>query len=76
MKVGHSRNPEKRLKQLQTGHSDKLVLWCKEAVVLESARKAEQTIHSQIGYRRKVGEWFSISVEDAVLEVKFGLMSY
>jgi hypothetical protein len=76
VKIGHSRQPEKRLKQLQTGHSEKLILFHKEPILLESARNAEQDIHAQIGYRRKVGEWFTVSVEAAVLEVKFGLMRY
>lgn len=76
VKIGFSQNPEKRLRQLQTGHAEKLILWHAEKVLHESVRSAEQAIHAQIAYRRCVGEWFDISVEEAVLEMKFGLMSY
>ena len=76
VKIGHSRHPEKRLKQLQTGHSEKLFLWHSEPILLELAKAAEKTIHQQIGFKRRIGEWFAVGVEDAIAEVRFGVMSY
>lgn len=59
VKVGYSKDPVKRLKQLQTGHPTKLGLdgW----VTVESeeeARTMEHQIHKFFVHLQKSGEWF------------------
>jgi hypothetical protein len=74
-KIGFSANPEKRVRQLQTGHAYLLNLHYSQVVPNNEARKIERLVHQTIGYRRSKGEWFDISVSDAIAEVQVGLMS-
>lgn len=64
-KIGYSDNPEKRLKQLQTGNPEQLYLHHTISIVSSRARLVEQFIHSQINYKRTKGEWFRMSPEEA-----------
>lgn len=59
-KVGRSKNPERRLKQLQTGSPYKLKLIC----VLENKGYQEKLLHSQLNEsgRRCKGEWFDFDL--------------
>ncbi len=74
-KIGYSVQPEKRVRQLQTGHAQTLKLHYSELVPQHEARRIEKQIHTTIGYLRSRGEWFNITVNDAIAEVQFGLMS-
>ena len=74
-KIGFSANPEKRVRQLQTGHAHLLTLQYKQVVPTNEARRIERQIHQTIGYRRSRGEWFNVDVSEAIAEVQFGLMS-
>lgn len=73
IKVGISKDPEKRLKSLQTGHPNKLHLLfieefeCKRNHLL----KIEKLIHRDLRLKnfKKRGEWFYIP-EDKIEEVK------
>lgn len=76
VKIGFSAQPEKRLKQLQTGQGIALVLFHKEEVPTESVRALERLIHKELRHKKSLGEWFSISPDDAVLEIKHALMRY
>lgn len=70
LKIGISLNPEGRLKQLQTGHPEKLHLFATGTASFtcgytkEPVRDstAERFIHSYLGDRRQVGEWFDICI--------------
>lgn len=75
VKIGYSENPDRRVRQLQTGQSNKLVLYYSQGVSKVEARKIEKQIHATNGYLRSRGEWFNMSIEDAIVEVKHGLMS-
>ncbi len=75
VKIGYSAQPEKRLKQLQTGASTKLNLCYQQSVKNNEAKRIERMIHKTLGYKRSHGEWFNLSVEEAIIEVQFGLMS-
>jgi hypothetical protein len=59
VKIGWSRNPEKRLKQLQTGNPSKLKL----LKVYDVLRVKERYLHKSLMlYKtRHNGEWFDIS---------------
>lgn len=76
VKIGFSAEPNKRLKQLQTGHSSPLVLFHKEEVPFENVRALEKLIHKELKHHKARGEWFQISPEDAVLEIKHALIRY
>ena len=60
-KVGVSKNPEKRLKQLQTGNGEKLVL--KNKYESEHYNQIEKYFHSMYSPEKKVGEWFKFTLE-------------
>lgn len=69
MKLGFSADPEKRVKQLQTGSSLPLKLFHTEEVDDLRVKVAERALHKIVGMRRISGEWFDMSVEDAKFEV-------
>lgn len=63
-KIGWSKNPQKRLKQLQTGNSNKL----KILKIYDVPRVKERFLHKAL-FRFKIrhnGEWFKISSTDAI----------
>ena len=63
-KIGISKNPKKRVKQLQTGNSSELKLI--NSYPSEYANKIEKTLHNLLSYCKKEGEWFDISLPDAM----------
>lgn len=63
VKIGISKTPERRLKQLQTGHPKKLVLYKVREVDAVSAKKLEAIIHRTCGNYRLKGEWFNMTRE-------------
>jgi hypothetical protein len=73
-KIGISEKPSKRLKQLQTGHAEKLFLYHSEAV--ENARLYEGLFHKNLNHKRTHGEWFDLNVEDAIAHIQFTLIEY
>lgn len=75
VKLGLSKNPLKRLKQLQTGSPNIYRIYYQEEIDDSCVFKAEKAIHAILGHKRLKGEWFDISVEDAIAEVKFSVIS-
>ena len=63
-KIGSAKEPKHRLRQLQTGNSDKLEII--EVYQSENARKIESALHRHYSYVRNVGEWFDLSVKEEV----------
>ena len=63
-KIGIAKNPSQRIKQLQTGNSDKLALI--ETYQSENASKIESALHFHYSHVRNEGEWFDLSVSDEV----------
>jgi hypothetical protein len=62
-KIGFSKNIYKRIKQLQTGSPEKLVLHHYIEVPDEFVKKLEKIIHHELAHKRERGEWFNISKE-------------
>lgn len=60
-KIGIAKNPKQRLKQLQTGNSDRLQLV--ETFQTENASKIESALHYAFAHARNEGEWFDLSME-------------
>ncbi len=76
-KIGFSMQPEKRLRELQTGHPQKLTLYhVQEFGDASRASLMERIIHKTISYKRASGEWFNVPVEHAISEVEFALIRY
>lgn len=65
VKIGISRDPNKRLKQIQTGHPTKLSLYYIEEFncTRNHLLKVEKLLHREIAsqYEKLNGEWFRIS---------------
>jgi len=59
-KIGISKHPKKRVKQLQTGNSSELKLI--ESYKSEHALKIEKALQNRYSYLRKEGEWFDMSI--------------
>lgn len=76
IKIGISKNCDKRLKSLQTGHSQKLLLHYSEPVDPKLARVFERIVHKNLSLQKTQGEWFNIPIEDAINEVKWAIMRY
>jgi len=70
-KIGFSKNPEKRLKTLQTANSEKLYLHYKFEINEETARQFENFVHRDLNYNRTRGEWFNSSVENIINQMKY-----
>jgi hypothetical protein len=63
-KIGVSKNPNKRIQQLQTGNSSPLKLI--EVYQSEQADKIERILQRRYLHLRKEGEWFELSISNEV----------
>lgn len=75
-KLGISVDPERRLRQLQTGFPTRLAVHHREVVKHEDARSLEKLLHRDIGHHRLTGEWFALSIDDAIGFVKYAIIQY
>ena len=62
IKIGYSKNPQKRCAELQTGNGASLKVLFKE--VVREHRKIEQELHSIFSDRRIGKEWFHLTPKD------------
>jgi hypothetical protein len=72
IKIGWARDPEKRLRQLQTAHAEQLTL----LAVIPGTRCLEQEIHRKLIFARRGGEWFEAGAAMRLLRpiiAEFGL---
>ena len=76
VKIGFSKTPEKRLKQLQTGNMNKLQLFYKEEVQDSKVKIIEKLIHRDLKHKKSIGEWFDMSPEDAIAALQFAKIRY
>lgn len=76
VKLGSSKHPEKRVKQLQTGHSEQLRLYYFHSIPAENVKLMEKAVHEVNRHNRIKGEWYNLSVEDAILEVRHAVIRY
>lgn len=63
-KIGVSKHPNKRIKELQTGNSSELKLI--ETYQSEFAHKIEKSLQNRYAHLKKEGEWFDLSIENEV----------
>lgn len=71
VKIGSSKHPDRRLKQLQTGNSDRLKLIHVIKCDRIPAKKVEKHIQNWFRFQRLEGEWRSLSKEDIELIKNF-----
>jgi hypothetical protein len=76
VKLGISANPDRRLKQLQTAHPGVLTVHYKAEVPAHKAKPLERLLHRDMSFLRLRGEWFDMSVQQAIHQVMFTLMRY
>ncbi len=69
VKLGLSISPTKRLKQLQTGSATVLSLFHTEEIEDSKVKIAEKALHKTLSHIRLKGEWFNMTVDDAIAEV-------
>lgn len=70
VKIGFSENPEKRLKQLSTATSSKLIL----VATINGTRKTESDYHRHFARYKKRREWFELSPEIQAFIDRKGLL--
>lgn len=75
-KIGLSANPDRRVRQLQTGHPEALDVRYREPVPSERVRHYEQALHHDLSYLRRAGEWFDIDVATAIKQIQFTIIHY
>ena len=75
-KVGISKNPERRLKDLQTAFPYKLKLHVKKPTAVAKVKMLETIIHRNIDNYKTNGEWFDIELPNLLLEIDFALIRY
>lgn len=76
VKIGFSKDVSKRLRQLQTGHAEKLHVFHKRALDKKHALIVEKAVHDTLKHSRRQGEWFALDVENAILEVDFAVITF
>lgn len=66
VKIGIAVDPERRLKELQTGYPQKLTIFdFVGELPAGAARRVEQECHRRAHAQRMTGEWFDMDWEDA-----------
>jgi predicted GIY-YIG superfamily endonuclease len=76
VKIGYSSDPQRRLKELQTGHERKLTLVHKETVTESEAPYIEKIVHVANRHKCLHGEWFNLTHEQAIHEIQFAIIRY
>jgi hypothetical protein len=75
-KVGISKDPTKRLKNLQTGHPYPIRIHSLTETCVTKTKLLETVIHRNLKHLRTSGEWFDVPVKDLILEVQYVIMRY
>jgi hypothetical protein len=68
VKVGIFKNPEKRARSLRLASG--LVVEMAYSQAVAEARDIERAVHQALHIKRRCGEWFDVSVEDAINAVE------
>lgn len=76
VKIGLSVDPERRRRQLQTGYPEPLQVFHTEEVESDWVQIMEGIIHRENRHKRLKGEWFRMSVEDAILEIRHAMIRF
>ena len=75
-KIGITGDVKQRLHTLQTGFPETLFVHHYEEIEAKSVRKLEKKVHTELNHKRAKGEWFNITVEEAIEFVIFFRIRY
>jgi hypothetical protein len=75
-KIGISADVSQRLKSLQTGNPEPLIIHHTVAVPDDRAYMLEQKIHKELSYLRMKGEWFRMSPSMAKSQLDFAIIRW
>ena len=75
-KIGFTNDLNKRLKTLQTGNPDKLIIHHFEEVPNHRARIMEKRLHRDLSHKRLKGEWFNLTPLEAKSMLQFAIIRY
>lgn len=75
-KIGFSKDVNKRLKSLQTGNPEKLILHHYVEIPENRVRIIEKKIHTELSYKRISGEWFNLSPDEAKNFLDFAVIRW
>ena len=75
-KIGYTADPASRLVNLQVGHSEKLIIHHLREIDSDRVWVMEQLIQRGIRYKKIRGEWFDITLDDAIMEVNDAFMKW
>lgn len=75
-KLGFSVNPKKRTKQLQTGMNLDIEVFYMKEVEKTIVKFLEKLLHKEIKRYRIRGEWYNLTLEEAIAEVDFIVIRY
>jgi hypothetical protein len=71
IKIGFSKNPRKRITDVQNGNPNQIKILHKwEVVGRNNAKKLEKSLHKHYGKLRKKGEWFCGSIASDLASCK------
>jgi hypothetical protein len=76
VKLGISGDPERRVRQLQTGHAQRLQIYHQEPVAASQAPRYERLLHKDVAHLRSHGEWFNLTVDDALAHLRFTFIEH
>lgn len=63
-KIGVSVNPKRRIKEIQTGNSNKVELVCEYET--EKPYLLEKVLHNRYSHLLEHGEWYILSLQDEI----------
>lgn len=75
-KIGFTNDVNVRLKTLQTGNPEKLILHHYVEIPKNRVRILEKKIHSELNYKRLTGEWFSLTPQEAKNFLDFAVIRW
>jgi hypothetical protein len=76
VKLGISFDPDRRLRELQTASPVTLNIHHREPVNASLVKTLEKILHRDLAHHRRRGEWFGLSVEEAIKQVAFTMIRY
>lgn len=75
-KIGFSKDPAGRLKQLQTGNAEELHLHGSIEVSEDRVKMLERFLHKDLNYKRVKGEWFKLSKVEVLDYLSFAEITW
>lgn len=70
-KIGYSKNPDQRLKTLQTANAEPLHIHYAFQVDESIAASVEKYLHRQYNHKRIKGEWFEMTPEEIIGQMQY-----